>query len=185
MTTKPRLMTAEELFNLPDDHQRHELVRGELRTMAPAGHEHGRIAALLTSSLDHFARRQRLGTVYASETGFKLTSDPDTVRAPDVAFVSRGRLTEVTRDPGYFPGAPDSAIEVVSPCDGQSDVTAKVRDWLTYGCRMVIVVDPGTQSATVYRGFDDIRILDVQGALEGDDVVPGWRLPLAELFGDA
>lgn len=103
-------MTAEELLHMPDDGFRYELVRGELRRMAPAGQEHGKITAVLTGSLVQYVLAHKLGTVYAAETGFKL--EADTVRAPEVAFIRRERLEEAGEGKGFWPGAPDLAVEV-------------------------------------------------------------------------
>ncbi len=141
MSTKARLMTAEAFFELPDDGFRYELVRGELRHMSPPGEEHGIIAMDLGTSLNVHVKAKGLGRAY-TETGFKLSSDPDTVRAPDVAFVSRQRLEEVGEVIGYWPGAPDLAVEVVSPGDSYSEVEEKVVTWLNADSRMVLIVDP-------------------------------------------
>ena len=105
MATTHQLITAEELLRLPDDGYRYELARGELRKMAPAGHVHGRVAINLTTPLDQYVRDHHLGVVYAAETGFKLASNPDTVRAPDIAFIRRERVEEVGDLEGYRPGA--------------------------------------------------------------------------------
>ena len=182
MTVKPQVMRAEALLELPRGHLRHELIQGELREMAPAGHEHGHLAHEIALSLGIHVKANKLGRVYAAETGFKLASDPDTVRAPDVAFVSAERLREVMSGTGYFPGPPDLAIEIVSPNDRHSEVEEKVEMWLRYGVRMVVTLNPQTRTATVYRSLDSIRMIRVEGRLEGGDVVPGWVLPLAELF---
>lgn len=181
MTVKPRVMRAEELLELPHGHLRHELIQGELRETAPAGHEHGRLAALITASLLQHVLKDQLGAVYAAETGFKLASDPDTVRAPDVAFVSAARLENVESS-GYFPGPPDLAVEIISPNDRHSEVEEKVEMWLRYGVRMVVTLNPQTRTATVYRSLDSIQMIRGEGRLEGKDIIPGWVLPLSELF---
>ena len=182
MTTRTRPVTAEELLEKPEDGFRYELVRGELRRMAPAGNVHGYIAANLLGPLQGYVRANKLGRVYAAETGFRLSSDPDTVRAPDVAFVSSGRLGEVGEVSGYWPGAPDLAVEVVSPSDTHTEVTEKSLAWLDAGCRVVLAVDPSQRTVTVYRSREDIRILTDQDTIDGGDVVPGFGLPVAELF---
>lgn len=182
MTTKPRLMNAEGLLELPRGQLRRELIEGELREMASAGHEHGRLAALLTASLIQHVLKNQLGAVYAAETGFKLGSNPDTVRAPDVAFVSQKRLHEVTSGTGYFPGPPDLAIEIISPNDRHGEVEEKVELWLRYGVRMIVTLNPQARTATVYRSLDNIRMIRGEGLLAGDDVVPGWALPPTKLF---
>ncbi len=182
MTTRPRPVTAEELFRKPDDGFRYELLRGELRKVVPAGEEHGYLAMEIGRLLGNHIKANRLGRVYAAETGFKISSDPDTVRAPDAAFVSRERLEEIGPVRGYRPGAPDLAVEVVSPNDTHAEVTGKALGWLEAGCRMVLVADPERRTVTVYRSRSDIRILTAEDTIDGADVVPGWSLPLAELF---
>lgn len=179
----PSAVTADELLRMPDDGLRRELVRGELRVMTPAGHDHGRVAMRIGSRLDRYVEANGLGVVYAAETGFRTESDPDSVRAPDVAFVRGERVEEAAGSPGFFPGAPDLAVEVVSPGDSYGEVEEKVFDWLAAGCRMVVVVNPRKRSAAVYRSRTDIVLLTVDEALDGGDVVPGWMLPLRELFG--
>jgi Uma2 family endonuclease len=182
MATTPQLMTAEELLRLPDDGFRYELIRGEPRKMAPAGHQHGRIAINVTTPLDQHVRAHTLGTVYAAETGFKLASNPDVVRAPDVAFIRRERVEEVGDVEGYWPGAPDLAIEVISPSDTYTDVQEKIFDWLEAGARLVIAVNPRTRAVTVYRSLKDIVVLTENDLLDGGDVVPGWTVPVRDLF---
>ncbi len=182
MTIKEKLHTAEELLNLPDDGMRHELVGGEIRTMAPAGNEHGYLALRIASRLEQHVDANELGRTYAAETGFKIGTDPDTVRAPDAAFVSRERVEKVGRVTGFWPGAPDLAVEVVSPGDTHAEVVEKSLAWLDAGCRMVLVVEPGRKVVTVYRSREDIRILAGDEAVDGADVVPGWRLPVAGIF---
>jgi Uma2 family endonuclease len=174
--------TAEDLLRMPDDGHRHELVRGEVRTMPPAGHEHGRIAMNIGVSLAQFVRTHGLGAVYAAETGFKIASDPDTVRAPDAAFVSEARLKTMASQRGYWPGAPDLAVEVVSPDDTYVDVQDKVNDWLAAGTRMVIVVNPRRRTVAVHQPTT-ITLLTENDTLEGGDVVPGWSVPVREVFG--
>jgi len=174
--------TAEDLLDMPDDGFRYELVRGELRKMTPAGDEHGHIAMDVGTSLNVHVKANGLGRVYAAETGFKLASDPDTVRAPDAAFVRRERLEGSGRLTGFREGAPDLAVEVVSPNDRHAEVVEKALAWLEAGCRMVLVVDPERRVVTVYRSREEIRVLVEGDTLDGADVVPGWRLPLRELF---
>jgi Uma2 family endonuclease len=168
---------------MPDDGLRRELVRGEVRTMTPAGRRHGKVAMRIGSRLGLYVEQHALGEVYAAETGFKLESDPDTVRAPDVAFLSRARVEETGDVIGYSPGAPDLAVEVLSPDDRFAAVEEKVFEWLDAGTRMVIVVNPQKRTATVYRSRTEITVLTEEDELEGADVVPGWRLPVREMFG--
>jgi Uma2 family endonuclease len=182
-TTQGRFVTADELLEMPDDGFRYELVRGELKRMAPAGDEHGYLAGELFAGLRNYVKAKKLGRVYAVETGFKLSSNPDTVRAADVAFVSNERLG---KKPGLVKGyravAPDLIVEVVSPHDRHSKVMEKVSAWLGAGTRMVMVVDPDRRTVTVYRSLQDIHVLSEEDVIDGADVVPGWTLPLRELF---
>jgi Uma2 family endonuclease len=182
MATTDQLVTAEELLRMPDDGYRYELVRGELRKMAPAGHLHGRIAINVTTPLDRHVRAHTLGTVYAAQTGFKLASNPDVVRAPDVAFIRRERVEEVGDVEGYWPGAPDLAVEVISPSDTYAEVQEKVFDWIEAGTQMVILVMPRQRTVTVYRSLADIIMLTEHDTLDGGNVVPGWKIPVRELF---
>jgi Uma2 family endonuclease len=175
-------ISAEQLLRLPDDGKIYELVEGDLRMMSPAGGRHGRVAARLLRKLGNFVEDQQLGDTFAAETGFLLARDPDTVRCPDVAFVSKERLDEAGDVVGYWPGAPDLAIEVVSPTDSYSQVEEKTLAWLDAGCRLVLVVDPQTKTVTVYRRADSVRILDSAASVDGGNVVPGWSLPVAEIF---
>jgi Uma2 family endonuclease len=138
-----------------------------------------RIAAHLFQHVE----AHHLGTVYAAETGFQLTQDPATVRAPDGAFVSRQRLEAVGEIEGYWPGAPDVAVEVISPSDRYTDVEDKVVEWLEAGGRMVIVVNPRQRSVTVYHSCTNMSRLTEEDVLDGGDVVPGWQLPIKEVFG--
>jgi Uma2 family endonuclease len=167
---------------MPDDGFRYELVRGELRKMTPAGHQHGRIAINVTLPLAQHVRTNNLGTVYAAETGFKLASNPDLVRAPDVAFIRCDRVEAVGDVAGYWPGAPDLVVEVISPSDTYADVEEKIFDWLDAGTRLAIVVNPRQRTVTVYRSRTDIAVLTEDDTLDGGVVVPGWLLPVREIF---
>ena len=175
-------MTADELLAMPHNGYRYELVQGELRQMALAGRQHGRIAANFIGSLIVFVKEHDLGEVHSSETGFIIDTAPDTVRAPDVSFVSRERAEATAEERGFFPGAPDLAVEVISPNDRYSEIEEKVSDWLRAGTQMVVVIDPHQRTATVYRAPDDICILTEGDMLDGGDVVPGWQMPLADVF---
>jgi Uma2 family endonuclease len=175
-------VTADELLHMPDDGFRYELVRGELRQMNPAGNVHGRIAVRITWRLAQHVEENRLGTVYAAETGFRLSSNPDTVRAPDAAFVSQARIEEIGDVEGFWPEAPDLAVEVVSPGDSYAEVEEKVFDWLEAGTKMVVVINPRQRSATVYKSPTNIIALAEADVLKGGDVVPGFELAVREIF---
>ncbi len=182
MTVAQQLVTAEQLLQMPDDGYRYELVEGELRRMSPAGHQHGRIILNLSAPLHHYVRTHHLGAVYAAETGFQLASDPDTVRAPDVAFVRQERVDAAHEVTGYYPGAPDLAAEVVSPHDLYTEVEEKVITWLDSGTSMVLIVNPRKRTITVYRSRSAIKVLSENDELEGADVVPGWTMPVRDVF---
>jgi Uma2 family endonuclease len=182
MTTQTKLMTAEELLRLPQDGYRYELIHGELVKTPPSGQQHDKHAARVLKSLVQHVDERKLGEVYAAETGFKLASNPDHVRAPDVAFSARPRLERVGEVEGFWPGAPDLAVEVVSPNDTYAEVEDKVFDWLGAGCRMVVVVNARKRAVTVYRSLSQITVLGPNDTLDGVDGVPGWRLPIAQLF---
>jgi len=182
MTTEGTLLTADDLLRLPDDGQRHELVRGELRTMPPAGGEHGLIAGRAFRRIANFVEDEELGFVFAAETGFRIFLNPDTVRAPDVAFVAVDRFPD-GRIPARFPElAPDLVVEVVSPYDSADNVDEKMADWIDAGVRMAIAVFPKGRRALVWRSRSDIRALKEQDLIDGGDVLPGFRCQVSELF---
>ena len=180
MATTEQITTAEELLRTPGL-GRCELVRGELIMMTPAGFEHGRIVSRIGARLEDFVEEQRLGIVTGAETGFQIGRDPDTVRAPDVGFV---RAERVPAGPirGFFPGAPDLAVEVLSPDDRAGEVLGKVQDWLAAGCRAVWVVDPARQTVSAYRSRDPMVVWGVSDELSGGDILPGFKVPVAEIF---
>ena len=183
MATNTRLMTADELLHLPDDGMRHELVRGELRTMPPGGMEQADRSSVLDGSLGLYVRARKLGRVFTNEPGFVLTTDPDTVRAPDLAFIRRERLEETGVPRGYYRGgAPDLAVEVISPNDRYTEVNEKVAEWLEHGAQLVFVVDPRRQTVAVHRPGQPIRVLGMDDTLTAEDVVPGWSLAVRDLF---
>ena len=182
MATKARLMTAEELLEMPDDGFRYELVRGELVKMPPAGHVHGKRGSRVNYSLSVHVYQNDLGEVYLAETGFHLETDPDHVLAPDASFVRKVRVEAVGDGDGFFPGPPDLAIEVISPSDRYTEVEAKVEEWFNAGTLMVVVVNPRNRTVRVYRSLADSDLLTVEDTLDGGNVVPGWRLPVSEIF---
>ena len=182
MATTKQLVTAEELLCLPDDGFRYELVRGELRKMPPAGHHPSKLTMRVSIPLGAYVLRARLGEMYSAEGGFKLGSDPDHVRVPDAAFVRRERVEAAGETTGFFPGPPDLAVEVISPRDTYSDVEEKVADWLDAGTRAVVVVDLRRRTVKVHRSVSDAAVLTDADTLAVDEVVPGWQMPVREIF---
>ena len=175
------LMTANELLHVRIPEKRAELVRGKLVVREPAGLRHGRVAMDLARRLADHVDARGLGQVYAAETGFALARDPDTVRAPDIAFIRGNRLPDP--EPTGFPHlAPDLVVEVLSPGDRPGEVLAKVGDWLSAGTRCVWVVDPTARVARVYRDDGSEQILTADQTLDGEDVVPGFSCGLGEIL---
>ena len=178
--TKP--MTAQELLDMPDDGFRHELVRGALIKMAPAGHMSSFYGLSIGAELWAFVRANRLGRVYGADGGFILATNPDTVLAPDASFVRQECVEAVGDATGYFPGAPDLVVEVISPSDRYTEVEEKVAEWLNAGAQMVVVVNPRGRTVKVHRSLTDVVTLTEADTLRGGDVVPGWQLPIANIF---
>jgi Uma2 family endonuclease len=182
MSTATRPTTADELLRMPHDGFRYDLVEGELRKMSPPGSVHGFITVEVTVRLGDYVSRNKLGGVFAAETGFRIDRDPDTVLAPDVAFVRKARL-EVTGLPdAYYPEAPALVVEVVSPGDTAEEVEDKMRRWFGAGVELGWVIYPKGRTVTVYRGLDDIRVLDSDDMLDGNSVVPGFSCRVGDLF---
>lgn len=175
------LMTAEELLlnDIPDKST--ELVRGVLVVREPPGGWHGHLAARLTYLLGQHVYPRSAGMLFGQDTGFHIGSDPDTVRAPDVAFVAAARTSKIGRR-GYAPIAPDLVVEILSPGDRPGEVLAKVADWLEAGTRLVWVVYPHRACARVYRADGTIEIVGQDGALLGEDVLPGFSCPLSRVL---
>lgn len=181
--TSTALMTAEELMQLPDDGFRYELISGELEKMPPPGPPHGRIAFRLAVCLGQFILDHELGEGFANDTGFKLTSKPDTVLAPDFAFVSNETYVEGIKTEGYWPGPPDLAVEVLSPSDRPGKVKQKISRWLSFGTTQVWIVDPKHNSITIYRSEADVTTFSGSDYLEAPDLFPGFRISLDKIFG--
>jgi Uma2 family endonuclease len=182
MTTTLQRSTASELYAMPKDGFRYELVKGELRRMSPAGTEHGAIIFNLSILLGQHIKAHNLGQGFGAETGFKIASDPDTVRAADVAFVRRERIPETGIPKNFWQTAPDLVVEVVSPGDTYSEVEEKIGDWLNAGVRAVWIVNPKQPTVAVYYSMTDVTRLSEGDELDGGDVVPGFRCKVAEIF---
>jgi len=180
MSTKT-LLNSEDLWKRVADGSRYELSEGELLPMTPVGMEHGAIVVRLARLLGAFVDEKHLGLV-GTEIGFRLARDPDTVRAPDVAFVAKHRLPQEGVPKKFAEFAPDLAVEVLSPEDTASEILRKVEEYLAAGVALAWVVDPATRTVTVYRSLRDIQILSADQELDGGTVLPGFRAPVAEIF---
>jgi len=179
--TAPSVTTAEELLRMPRGTARHELVRGELRVMSLPGARHARVAADVAGILREHARATGSGIAF-SELGCLLSRDPDTVRGPDAAFISKERFEAVGDTTKHWPGTPDLAVEVISPNDTFHEVQEKAREWVDAGCVAVLVLDPDERTATVYRAGGECHIFGGEDAVDLDDAVPGFAPTVAELF---
>ncbi len=182
MATETKLVTAKELESMPETDEHIELVSGVIVRMPPASESHGSIAWSVAQPVAVFLAQNPVGQGYIADTGFALTHDPDTVRAPDFAFVSAKRLAGRPPRQDFFDGAPDLAVEVVSPDDKDSDVQDKVLEYLNAGTQFVWVLRPRQQTVTVHRSVKDVRVLTIDDRLDGEDVLPGFALLVRNIF---
>jgi Uma2 family endonuclease len=176
------LITAEQLLRMPQYERGYELVAGEIRKMTPTGGTHGVVTTELAFQLRGYVKAHGLGRVLTGEPGFILARDPDTVLAPDVAFVRKERLAAEPIGDGFVSGPPDLAVEVLSPGDRMAEAREKAKAWLAAGAAMVWVVNPARRTVTVYRPSAGPKTLTEADELDGQDVVPGFRCRVAELF---
>lgn len=183
MVDRNELMTAEELLRMQPPHMRSELIDGRMIIREPGAIPHGRLAMAIGAALHAHVTERRLGAVVAAETGFILRRDPDTVRAPHVAFISKARLLRA-RGKGSTELTPDLVVEVLSPSDRAAAVRTKVADWLASGARLVWVVDGERRRADVYRADGTSHRIRAADALDGETVLPGFTLPLHTLLGE-
>lgn len=177
-----KVWTETDLMFLPDDGNKYELVDGEL-VMSNAGMEHGYIAVIISMALGSFVRSQKLGIVCDAQTGFWMRSGNS--RAPDVSFVAKERLQGLKRPPKkFFQGAPDLAVEILSPNDTVEGIHNKMVEYFENEVRVVWVVNPAEQIVLVYHSPQPDKLLRVGNNLDGEHIVPGFELAIAELFAD-
>lgn len=183
MTATGIRMTADELLCLPDNGMRRELIAGELYEMPPAGGEHGYVGNRAQIELGIYLRQHPEigGSFFLSDTGYRLSRDPDTVRQPDISYVSEERLPKA-RVRGYPELAPDFVAEVVSPNDTAAEVQQKVDEWLHAGVRLVWVLYPLTHTAMTYRSDGTIQLLHADDTITAEPVLPGFACRLGDLF---
>jgi Uma2 family endonuclease len=183
MSTAERLITADELLQLPEDEtQWCELIDGEIVPMAPPGGIHGFVGGRLMGLLIAHVNAHRLGAVMLAETGFLISRNPDTVLAPDVSFIRRDRLLALGVPRGYFSEAPALVVEVLSPGDRAGKVAMKLRRWFAAGVELAWVVNPAKRTVAVYHSADDVRTLTERDMLTGENVVPGFECSIEALF---
>jgi Uma2 family endonuclease len=174
-------MTADEYLRTPDDGYRHELQAGLLIAEPQPFPRHAQIQARLAHILSEFVEKHGLGVVL-TEGGFLLSRNPDTVRGPDVAFVRSDRFDAAEAGRAYFRGAPDLAVEILSPSNRPGDIHAKVADYLAAGATLVWIIDPMHEVVDVYRSLLSPRRLPADGVLDGEDVLPGLAVSIAEVL---
>ena len=180
--TSSSITTADQLFAIPDDGNRYELINGSLKMMSPAGAEHGKIAGRIYVRLASHVEQNELGTTYAAETGFRISDSPDTVRAPDAAFISQRRLASLESTRGYLPLAPDLVVEVISPSDSFSAVEQKAQQWIEAGCLLVLVADPENVLLRAYTGDGQVRDFHEGQTFAAKKACPGWKLDVNDAF---
>jgi Uma2 family endonuclease len=181
MSKPARVVTAVDLAQMRDDQVRYELGAGHLIEMSPVGGVHGVLTARLGAALTAWAERDARGVVMTG-CGFVLSRDPDTVRAPDLAFVRRDRVHADGVPSGFWPGPPDAAVEIASPGDRQSELRAKAAEYLRRGVALVWIVDPSARTVTEFRPSTVPRLLDGDQTLDASDLLPGFAYPLRTLF---
>ena len=186
MTTKSRektrLLTADDLLRLYSEGVRGELIQGVLHETMSAGEEHGAIAANMSFIFLGFVKPRRLGRILTSDTGIRLERDPDTVREPDLAFISAEKRPLEVRNTGYLEVVPELVVEIVSPNDNPRSTFDKAQMWLRFGVTMVWVVHPETRSVEVYRMDASRDTLGEDDMLDGGTVLPGFTCPVQDIF---
>ena len=176
-----RLLTEEDLANVPGDGFRHELQAGLLLAEPRPFPLHAQVQARIIELLAGFVRSHGLGQVLG-DGGFLLASNPDTVRGPDVSFVTRDRWSAVTDRGRFFRGAPDLAVEILSPSNRPGEIHAKVADYLAAGARLVWIVDPKRRTVTIHETLLAPCRVGPEGFVDGGDVLPGFAIPVASIF---
>jgi len=175
------LMTADQLLHVSIPGKRVELVRGALIVREPPGYQHGRVVAELALQLGNHLRATRIGQITVGDTGFKIATNPDTVRGADIAFINGDRVP-APGTVGFPTMGPDVVVEVLSPHDRPGETLAKVGDWLEAGTKLVWVIDPERRAARVYRQDGTETSINAEEQLEGEDVLPGFSCPLTAIL---
>lgn len=177
----PPTWTDEAFMALPQDGHQYELVNGEVIDMGKSGMEHGYVACLLVAVLTTYIRQQKLGAVCDSSTAFTLKNGNK--RSPDFSFISRDRLQGLRRPvQGFFQGAPDLAVEILSPGNTVEEIHSKIVEYFENGTRLVWIIHPEEKYILVYHGPEPDRLLRSHDRLEGEDLIPGFSMAIADLF---
>ena len=180
--TTENLLTADDLHNLSSQGFRGELLRGVLCETMPAGVRHGKTVIKLSFRLEAFVEPRQMGTILASNVGFLLERDPDTVREPDVAFISAQRLPPDEDVPGYFEGPPDLAVEIASPSDSPRQLFDKARMWISLGVPLVWTVDPEARTIDFHQPHVPLVRHSADDTLDGGQVLPGFNCTVRDIF---
>ena len=178
---KPAVYTAQDLERLSDQGYHYELIQGELRSMSPTGGPHGDATSRVSFYINAVVYSDDLGMTFAAETGFLLSRDPDTIKAPDFAFVRYERLPDPLPD-GFVPLVPDLVVETRSPNDTAREVAQKAAEWLAAGVRLVWVIEPQKRTITTHRAGRDPQVFTVGDTLDGEDVLPDLSVPVESIF---
>ncbi len=182
MTTAKTLLTADDLLAMPDDGKNYELVKGELVEMPPPGFMHGFIVAQFISSFDYFVRPRNLGIITGGP-GIYIEQDPDTVRAPDCAFVSHERIVAPLPNRGYIFGLiPDLAVEVVSPDYSVAEARVRAQMWLDAGVRLALAVHIATREIISYGDDGAVQHFGMGDTLTCEPVLPGFVCAVDDIF---
>jgi Uma2 family endonuclease len=175
------LLTLKEFNELPDNGVRYELDEGELAPMTFPRPKYQRVAKRILIVLERYLERHPIGEAFLSDTGFVLSENPATLRGPDVSFLGAKRVEDV--DPNSdIPGAPDLAVEVVSPSDSAAELTRKVNQYLKAGSHTVWVVYPDERQVLVFERSGIVRIVSEEQALDAPALLPGFSVPVSSLF---
>jgi Uma2 family endonuclease len=175
------ITSASQLALIEGNGNNYELIAGELTVMSPAGGRHGKITQRINKLLANHVDDNALGVALA-ETGFLIAKNPDTLRAPDGAFISQIRWDQLAETRGYLELAPDLAIEVISPNDRSSYIESKVQMWLQGGTHAVLVIDPENETVRAYLDQSTIQIFHPKDSVDLSDVVPGWKFKVSDIF---
>ena len=181
-TTKEKLLTADDLLALYGKGVKGELIRGVFCETGSAGIEHGEIAGNFSGELRAFVKPRRLGRIVVSDSGIRLERNPDTVREPDVAFISADRLPLDLRVPGYSEVVPDLVVEIASPSNSRREVNDKSLMWLHFGVPLVWAAYPDTRTVDIYRPGAPVAAIGDGGVLDGAPALPGFLLPVRNVF---